>query len=55
MIYRAFTEASTLASWIPSYDFLCTVHETNMCVDRTYKIHSIISQLATDIDLKEKI
>jgi len=26
-IYRAFTEANALASWLPPYGFLCTVHE----------------------------
>jgi len=28
-IYRAFTEANALASWLPPYGFLCTVHELN--------------------------
>lgn len=26
-IYRAFTEADAIASWLPPYGFLCTVHE----------------------------
>jgi uncharacterized protein YndB with AHSA1/START domain len=26
-LYRAFTEADALASWLPPYGFLCTVHE----------------------------
>jgi uncharacterized protein YndB with AHSA1/START domain len=26
-VFRAFTEANALASWIPPYGFLCTVHE----------------------------
>ena len=37
-VYRAFTEANALASWIPPYGFLCTVHEMNMRVDGTYKM-----------------
>ena len=26
-VYRAFTEADAIASWLPPYGFLCTVHE----------------------------
>ena len=26
-VYRAFTEANAIASWLPPYGFLCTVHE----------------------------
>lgn len=26
-IYRAFTEANAMASWLPPYGFLCTVHK----------------------------
>ena len=37
-IYRAFTEANALASWIPPYGFLCTVHEMNVQVEGTYKM-----------------
>jgi uncharacterized protein YndB with AHSA1/START domain len=29
-VYRAFTEALALASWLPPYGFLCTVHELNV-------------------------
>ena len=36
-VYRAFTEANALASWIPPYGFLCTVHEMTVRVDGTYK------------------
>jgi uncharacterized protein YndB with AHSA1/START domain len=28
-VYRAFTEPSAIASWLPPYGFLCTVHEMN--------------------------
>ncbi|ESU28879.1 activator of Hsp90 ATPase 1 family protein [Flavobacterium limnosediminis JC2902] len=37
-VYRAFTEANALASWIPPYGFLCTVHEMNVSVGGTYKM-----------------
>ena len=37
-VFRAFTEAKALASWIPPYGFLCTVHEMNVRVDGTYKM-----------------
>lgn len=37
-VYRAFTEANALASWIPPYGFLCTVHEMNVRADGTYKM-----------------
>ncbi|MET0466359.1 MAG: SRPBCC family protein [Chitinophagaceae bacterium] len=29
-IYRAFTEPAAIASWLPPYGFLCTVHEMNV-------------------------
>jgi len=37
-VYRAFTEANALASWLPPYGFLCTVHELNAQVNGTYKM-----------------
>ena len=37
-VYRAFTEANALASWIPPYGFLCTVHEMNLHVGGSYKM-----------------
>jgi len=37
-VYRAFTEANALASWLPPYGFLCTVHEFNAQVNGTYKM-----------------
>lgn len=36
-VYRAFTEANAMASWIPPYGFLCTVHEMN--VEVLYLLH----------------
>lgn len=37
-IYRAFTEANAIASWLPPYGFLCTVHEMNVQEGGTYKM-----------------
>ena len=37
-IFRAFTEANAIASWLPPYGFLCTVHEMNAQVDGTFKM-----------------
>ena len=37
-VYRAFTEANALASWLPPYGFICTVHEHNAQVNGTYKM-----------------
>ena len=37
-VYRAFTEANALASWLPPYGFLCTVHEMNVQVEGKYKM-----------------
>jgi uncharacterized protein YndB with AHSA1/START domain len=31
-VYRAFTEAGAMASWLPPYGFVCTVHEMNVKV-----------------------
>ncbi|MEP6674919.1 MAG: SRPBCC family protein [Ferruginibacter sp.] len=37
-VYRAFTEAVAIASWLPPYGFLCTVQEMNVRVGGTYKM-----------------
>ena len=37
-VYRAFTEATAIASWLPPYGFLCTVHEMNMKVEGTFRM-----------------
>jgi uncharacterized protein YndB with AHSA1/START domain len=37
-IYRAFTEANAIASWLPPYGFLCTVHEMTVKVDGTFRM-----------------
>jgi len=37
-VYRAFTESNALASWLPPYGFLCTVHEMNVQVGGTFRM-----------------
>lgn len=37
-VYRAFTEATAIASWLPPYGFLCVVHEMNVAVGGSYKM-----------------
>jgi uncharacterized protein YndB with AHSA1/START domain len=37
-LYRAFTEPSAMAAWLPPYGFLCTVHEMNVKVGGTFKM-----------------
>lgn len=37
-VYRAFTEALAIASWLPPYGFLCTVHEMNVKIGGSYKM-----------------
>jgi uncharacterized protein YndB with AHSA1/START domain len=37
-VYRAFTESLAMASWLPPYGFLCTVHEMNVKVDGTFRM-----------------
>lgn len=37
-VYRAFTNALAIASWLPPYGFLCTVHEMNTEVGGTHKM-----------------
>ncbi len=37
-VYRAFTESNAIASWLPPYGFVCTVHEQNVAVDGTFKM-----------------
>ncbi|HLK29936.1 MAG TPA: SRPBCC family protein [Puia sp.] len=37
-VFRAFTEASALACWLPPYGFLCTVHSIDPRVGGTYKM-----------------
>jgi uncharacterized protein YndB with AHSA1/START domain len=37
-VYRAFTDATAMASWLPPYGFLCIVHELNAEVGGTYRM-----------------
>jgi uncharacterized protein YndB with AHSA1/START domain len=37
-LYRAFTEATALASWLPPYGFLCTVHELDAQPGGNYRM-----------------
>ena len=36
-VYRAFTEATAIAVWLPPYGFLCTVHELDVRPGGTHK------------------
>lgn len=37
-VFRAFTESTAIASWLPPYGFLCTVQEMNVKVGGTFKM-----------------
>ena len=37
-IYRAFTEANAMASWLPPYGFVCTVHEMDVKVGGSFRM-----------------
>ena len=37
-LYRAFTDAKALASWLPLFGFLCVVHELEVKVGSGYKM-----------------
>ena len=37
-VFRAFTEPTAIASWLPPYGFLCTVHEMNVKTGGTFKM-----------------
>jgi uncharacterized protein YndB with AHSA1/START domain len=37
-VYRAFTQSSAIASWIPPYGFLCTVHDMNVKKGGTFRM-----------------
>src|SRR5436309_9705074 len=40
-VYRAFTEPTALASWLPPYGFLCMVHEMDARAGGSYKMSFI--------------
>src|SRR5688572_3112710 len=37
-VFRAFTQALAIASWLPPYGFLCTVHQMNAEKDGTFRM-----------------
>ncbi|MEO5600879.1 MAG: SRPBCC family protein [Cyclobacteriaceae bacterium] len=37
-VFRAFTQASAIASWLPPYGFLCTVHQMNAEKSGTFRM-----------------
>ena len=37
-VYRAFIEPDAIASWLPPYGFICTVHELNAKVGGAHKM-----------------
>ncbi len=37
-VYRAFTEPAAIASWLPPYGFVCTVHEMNVKQGGTFRM-----------------
>ncbi len=37
-VFRAFTDSKALASWLPPYGFVCTVHEQDVRVGGGYKM-----------------
>jgi uncharacterized protein YndB with AHSA1/START domain len=37
-VYRAFTEANAIASWLPPYGFLCTVHQMDVKVGGSFRM-----------------
>jgi uncharacterized protein YndB with AHSA1/START domain len=37
-VYRAFTETTAIASWLPPYGFLCTVHSMDVKVGGSFRM-----------------
>lgn len=37
-VYKAFTDADAMASWLPPYGFICKVHSMDLKVGGTYKM-----------------
>ena len=40
-VFRAFTEANAMASWIPPYGFLCVVHSMEVKIGDSFKMSFI--------------
>ena len=37
-VFKAFTDADAMASWLPPYGFVCTVHHMDFIIGGTYKM-----------------
>ncbi len=37
-VYKAFTDADAMASWLPPYGFVCKVHSMDLKIGGTYKM-----------------
>ena len=37
-VFRAFTESSAMAAWLPPYGFLCTVHDMDVKVGGSFRM-----------------
>jgi uncharacterized protein YndB with AHSA1/START domain len=37
-VFRAFTEAAAIATWLPPYGFICTVHQMDVKVGGSHKM-----------------
>lgn len=37
-VFKAFTDADSMASWLPPYGFVCKIHSINVKVGGTYKM-----------------
>jgi uncharacterized protein YndB with AHSA1/START domain len=37
-VFKAFTDAAAMASWLPPYGFVCTVHSLDAVIGATYKM-----------------
>lgn len=37
-VFKAFTDATAMASWLPPYGFVCKVHSMNFKIGGTYKM-----------------
>ncbi|WP_336518483.1 SRPBCC family protein [Pollutibacter soli] len=37
-VFRAFTDANAMASWLPPYGFLCTVHEMDVTIGGKFRM-----------------
>lgn len=40
-VFRAFSEATAYANWLPPYGFLCTIHQMDFTIGGSYKMSFI--------------